>query len=385
MSTLKQIAAVAALFLAAVAAWYVVQGRLPFTAADTVGPTERSAGADAPAVPVLVAPVRMAENRTLVRAVGTGEAAQTVSIYPRTAGNIVEVGFAPGDRVEAGQMLIRLDDDEEKLAVRLAEVRIRDAQQLLRRYERAVRGGGVSASEVDTARTTLEEARIQLAQAEVALERRTVEAPFDGVVGFSDVERGDRATETTLITTLDDPSAILIDFDVPEAVAGRVKPGDAVTATTWSFPGEPFTGTVTAVGSRIDPETRSLRTRARISNPDDRLRTGMSFEVQLDLPGEILPSMPEIALQWGREGSYVWTVRDGKVEREPVVVRRRTGGRVLAEAELTDDDVVVIEGTMRLRDGLAVDAAALDATGGAAPRPADSSPDDSRPAVREGS
>jgi RND family efflux transporter MFP subunit len=375
MSTLKQIAAVAALFLAAVAAWYVVQGRLPFTAADTVGPTERSAGADAPAVPVLVAPVRMAENRTLVRAVGTGEAAQTVSIYPRTAGNIVEVGFAPGDRVEGGQMLIRLDDDEEKLAVRLAEVRIRDAQQLLRRYERAVRGGGVSASEVDTARTTLEEARIQLAQAEVALERRTVEAPFDGVVGFSDVERGDRATETTLITTLDDPSAILIDFDVPEAVAGRVEPGDAVTATTWSFPGEPFTGTVTAVGSRIDPETRSLRTRARISNPDDRL----------DLPGEILPSMPEIALQWGREGSYVWTVRDGKVEREPVVVRRRTGGRVLAEAELTDDDVVVIEGTMRLRDGLAVDAAALDATGGAAPRPADSSPDDSRPAVREGS
>lgn len=385
MSTLKQIAAVAALFLAAVAAWYVVQGRLPFTAADTVGPTEPSASADAPAVPVLVAPVRAVENRTLVRAVGTGEASQTVSIYPRTAGNIVEVGFAPGDRVEAGQMLIRLDDDEEKLAVRLAEVRIRDAQQLLRRYERAVRGGGVSASEVDTARTTLEEARIQLAQAEVALERRTVEAPFAGVVGFSDVERGDRATETTLITTLDDPSAILIDFDVPEAVAGRVKPGDSVTATTWSFPGETLSGTVTAVGSRIDPETRSLRTRARISNPGDRLRTGMSFEVRLDLPGETLPSMPEIALQWGRDGSYVWVVRDGKAVREAVVVRRRTGGRVLADVALADGDRVVIEGTMRLRDGLAVDATALDATGGAAPRPADSRPADSRPAVREGS
>ena len=380
MSSLKQIAAVAALFLAAVAAWYVVQGRLPFTAADTVGPTEASAGADAPAVPVLVAAVRAIENRTLVRAVGTGEASQTVSIYPRTAGNIVEVGFAPGDRVEAGQMLIRLDDDEEKLAVRLAEVRIRDAQQLLRRYERAVRGGGVSASEVDTARTTLEEARIQLAQAEVALDRRTVEAPFDGVVGFSDLERGDRATETTLITTLDDPSAILIDFDVPEAVAGRVKPGDSVTATTWSFPGETLTGTVTAVGSRIDPETRSLRTRARISNPGDRLRTGMSFEVQLDLPGETLPSMPEIALQWGRDGSYVWVVRDGKAVREAVVVRRRTGGRVLAEAALADGDLVVIEGTMRLRDGLAVDATALDAAGGAERRPLGGPP-----AILEGS
>src|SRR3546814_17021762 len=90
---------------------------------------------------------------------------------------------------------MRLDDDEEKLAVRLAEVRISDARQLLRRYERAVTGGGVSASEVDTARTALEEARIQLAQAEVALDRRTVEAPFAGFVGFSVLETGDRAAE----------------------------------------------------------------------------------------------------------------------------------------------------------------------------------------------
>lgn len=360
MSILKQLAAVACLFLAAAAAWFALEGHLPFVAVDRVGPTEPSPDAAPPAVPVIVAPVRPVENRSLIRAVGSGQASQTVSIYPRTAGDVVEVGFQAGDRVEAGAMLVRLDDDEEKLAVRLAEVRIRDAQQLLRRYERAVRGGGVSASEVDTARTTLEEARIQLAQAEVALDRRTIDAPFAGIVGFTDIEAGDRATETTLITTLDDLSAILIDFDVPEAVAGRLSVGDPVTATTWSFPGERFAGEVTAVGSRVDPETRSIRTRARVSNPDDRLRTGMSFEVQLDLPGPEFPSVPEIALQWGREGPYVWVIRDGKAVRESVVVRRRTGGRVLAEAALRPGEPVVIEGTMRLRSGVAVDPTVLE-------------------------
>src|SRR3546814_20742957 len=92
-------------------------------------------------------------------------------------------------------------------------------------------------------------------------------------------------------------------FDVPEAFGGRVALGDVVTATTWSFPGESFTGTVTAIGSRVAPETRSLRIRARIGNPGDRLRPGMSFEVAFELPGKISPSVPGRALPRGRDGA----------------------------------------------------------------------------------
>lgn len=372
MSPLKQIAVVAGIIVAAAVLWFAPIGRTPAPDSSEAPVTDGAGGGveTAPAVPVIVTPVRLEENSATVRAVGTGEAIRTVTLYPRTAGEVVEVGFEPGQKVEAGQPIIRLDDAEEELAVRLAQVRISDARQLLQRYERAVRGGGVSATEVDNARTTLEEARIQLAQAELALERRTVVAPFSGVVGFSSVEVGDRASETTAITTLDDLSSILIDFDVPEAVAGRLRIGGKVTATTWSFPGERFVGEVIALDSRIAAETRSLRVRARIVNLDDRLRTGMSFSVTLELPGDPFPSMPELALQWGREGAYVWLVRDGRAERVPVVVRRRTGGRVLAEGAIDEGALVVIEGVLRLRDGARVTPTMLQPSeDGGRPRP----------------
>lgn len=360
MSPLKQIAVVTALIVGAAALWYVAGGQLPFVEPPAASaPGEGQADTEPPPVPVIVAPARIEDNSTVVRTVGTGEALRTVTLFPRSAGDVAEVTFAAGQKVEAGEMLIRLDDAEEALATRLAQVRIRDARQLLQRYERAVRGGGVSASEVDSARTALEEARIQLAQAELALERRSIVAPFEGVVGFSAVDPGDRATETTAVTTLDDRSAILIDFDVPEAVAGRLAVDGTVSATTWSFPGETFVGTIIAVGSRIDAETRSLRVRARINNPDDRLRTGMSFGVNLDIPGTPFPSVPEIALQWGREGAYVWVVRDERVRQVPVTVRQRTRGRVLAEGEIAEGEAVVIEGVLRLREGGRVAASIL--------------------------
>ncbi len=373
MSPLKQIAVVAGMLVAATVLWFAPIGRTPAPDSPEAPVAADGAGGGVettPAVPVIVTPVRLEENSATVRAVGTGEAVSTVTLYPRTAGEVVAVNFEPGQKVEEGQPIIRLDDAEEKLAVRLAEVRISDARQLLQRYERAVRGGGVSATEVDNARTALEEARIQLAQAELALERRTVVAPFSGAVGFSSVDVGDRATETTAITTLDDPSSILIDFDVPEAVAGRLRIGGKVTATTWSFPGERFVGEVIALDSRIAAETRSLRVRARIVNLDDRLRTGMSFSVTLELPGDPFPSIPELALQWGREGAYVWLVRDGRAERVPVVVRRRTGGRVLAEGAIDEGALVVIEGVLRLRDGARVTPTMLQPSeDGGRPRP----------------
>src|SRR5690606_714571 len=186
MSPLKQIAVVAGIIVAAAVLWFAPIGRTPAPDSSEAPVTDGAGGGveTAPAVPVIVTPVRLEENSATVRAVGTGEAIRTVTLYPRAAGEVVEVGFEPGQKVEAGQPIIRLDDAEEELAVRLAQVRISDARQLLQRYERAVRGGGVSATEVDNARTTLEEARIQLAQAELALERRTVVAPFSGVVGF---------------------------------------------------------------------------------------------------------------------------------------------------------------------------------------------------------
>lgn len=282
---------------------------------------------------------------------GSGRALQTVQIYPAVSEEVTSVHFKAGDRVEAGQLLVQLDDREERLAVRLAEVNLKNARSLLERYQLAVKDGAVPESEVDSAQAAVDVAQVQLDQAKLDLSDRRILAPFAGVVGLSQVDPGERVDPNTLITGLDDRSVIQVDFDVPEQLTSILLNKHHVTAITPAFPEKTFEGIVEALESRVDPEKRTIRTRANIQNPDDLLRPGMSFVTRLAIIGPEYPTVPEISLQWGREGSFVWVIREGKSEKIFVRVVARTGGDVLVEGELNDGEPVVMEGVQRLQPG----------------------------------
>ena len=314
------------------------------------------------AIPVVVEPVVVEAQRTRIQAVGTSRALRSVSLFPEAAGEVEAVHFAPGDRVEAQDVLLELDSDDQRLALELAQVRLEDARRLLDRYVAANRSGERTVPEttVDATRLALETARIERDRARVALERRVVSAPFDGYVGITDVDAGDRIDPATEITTLDDRSALLVTFDVPEAFVGRLQPGDPVEIETWTAARLRAAGEVVDLGSRIDPATRAFAARARVPNPDDRLRPGMSFRIELDLMGAAYPVVPEVAVQWGSEGAYVWVAEEGIARRMPAAIVQRLSGRVLVDAELAPGDLVIGEGVQSMREGLAV--RALDAT-----------------------
>jgi RND family efflux transporter MFP subunit len=234
---------------------------------------------------------------------------------------------------------------------------------LFRRYEEAQGAEAVPPTTLDSARTAVEAARIELDRARVALEDRFVRAPFAGRVGITDVEPGDRVEPTQVITTLDDRSALLVSFEVPEAYVGRIEEGDVIAVDTWTTDRLAGSGPVVAVGSRIDPATRSFTIRAQLPNEDDRLRPGMSFRVLLDLDGAVWPVVPEVSLQWGANGPYVWAVREGRAERVTARVVQRRQGRILIDAALAAGDRVVSEGVQRMREGIPVrelDGLALD-------------------------
>lgn len=115
-------------------------------------------------------------------------------------------------------------------------------------------------------------------------------------------------------------------------------------------------GEVVDIGSRIDPRNRTFVTRARVENTDDILRPGMSFRVTADVEGKRYPVVAETAVLWGAEGAYVWTIADGNVAtRTPVKVIQRRQGRVLIDGDLGADDIVVVEGTQRMRNGVTVE------------------------------
>ena len=219
---------------------------------------------------------------------------------------------------------------------------------------RSADSGAVVPTTLDAARTAVETARVELASARISLADRTIRAVFDGHVGSTEVDPGDRIGTDTLITTLDDRSSLLVSFDLPETFIGSLQRGDTVELATWGSSVSPVTGEIVDIGSRIDSRSRSFAARARVDNVEDVLRPGMSFRVKVDVDGEKYPVVSETAVQWGADGAYVWAILDGRAVRTPVQVVQRREGRVLIEGEL-ENDIIVVEGTQRLRDGSMVE------------------------------
>lgn len=320
--------------------------------ADEPQGSERPAMAQT--VPVIVEPLRFEHARTRVEAVGTSRAVLSAELHPATSGEVIAVDFEPGQPVSAGDILVELDRREQELAVRAARLRLEDAERLYDRYRRSADSGAVLPTTLDAARTAAATARVELESALIALEDRTVTAVFDGHVGATDVDPGDRIGPDTLITTLDDRSALLVSFDIPEAFIGELQAGDAVRLETWSSSLPAVTGRIVDIGSRVDPRNRTFVARVRVDNSADALRPGMSFRVSVDVKGERYAVISETGVQWGTDGAYVWSIVDGAATEVPVQVIQRREGRVLVDGDFTDSDIIVVEGTQRMRDGVAV-------------------------------
>ena len=319
------------------------------------GPNGRPDGGPGAATLVVVEPLALVTDRVEVRAVGTGDAQRSAQIHPAVSGEVIEISFQAEQKVEKGALLIRLDDAHQQLAVRLAQVAVKEAKREVERVEKLATSGAVTQVRLQDSQSALESASLRLQQARAELADRTVSAPFDGVIGLTEVDVGDRLTEDSMIATLDDRSVILVDFNLPEDYAGQVALGDPVSVRPWSQPDQVLEGTISATGSRIDPTSRSLKVRARIPNPDDRIRPGTSFEVTLGFTGADYPSVREVAVLWSRDGAYLWRARDGKADKVFVDLIRRDAGRVLIDGPLDAGDLIVIEGVQGLRVDQALD------------------------------
>ncbi|MGF1447001.1 MAG: efflux RND transporter periplasmic adaptor subunit [Pikeienuella sp.] len=307
-----------------------------------------------PPVPVITAPVTLGEDRLVLEVVGTARAQRSVMLRAEAEGRVVERALAANARFEAGDVLMKLDDTTERLALELAETRLAEAQRIRDRFSRLQTTGAATAVRLDEVITAAEIARIEVARARRALWERTLRAPFAGVSGLPAFEPGDWIDSESEIASFDDRSVLLVEIDLPEVVLARVSPGRPVEARTPGHPDRVFLGEIAAIDSRIDAESRTAKLRVAIPNGADLLRPGASFTIRLTLEGGRYPAVPELALQFSRAGLYVWRVVAGTAERVDVRLIRRRAGTVLVEGDLADGDLVVVEGTQRLRPGRAV-------------------------------
>ena len=298
---------------------------------------------------------QMLAEQLQIEAVGSARAQTSAELYPDTAGQVESVNFKTGDFVRSGAPLVVLDSRQQRLAVELAQVQVREASQLLDRYRRIEDTGAISDSQIEAGETALASAQVGLQQAREDLADRTVRAPFSGHIGLTEIDRGDRIGTDTVIAQLDQRGTLFVDFSAPEAAFARLSPGTLVSVVPFSEPDRRIEARVVAVDSSVSSDQRTYIVRAAIDNSDDRLRPGMSFRVRFTGSGASRPAVPEEAIVWGGEGSYLWTVRDGQAVRVPVTITARRDGMALVNGRLGARDLVITEGVQKVREGQRVD------------------------------
>ncbi|CUX39779.1 MULTISPECIES: efflux RND transporter periplasmic adaptor subunit [Agrobacterium] len=300
---------------------------------------------------VVTAPVKKGIVNDRLNAIGSGQAIQSVVVMPQTSGTLSEIRTAAGARVTKGQVLARLDDEEQVIERDKAQVALRSAIEKSTSYKNLK---SVSRLDVMDAQIAEEAAKLALSTAELNLKRRDIVAPIEGVAGIVAANVGDNVTTQSTIVSIDDRSEILVNFWAPERFVTAIKVGMPVEATSISRPGETFTGEIEAIDNRVDEASRTIRIRAKFGNEKDELRAGMSFGVTMRFAGETFASVDPLAVQWDAEGSYVWRVTDNKSSKVRVQIVQRNPDAVLVKAELAEGEPVVIEGLQRVREGGAV-------------------------------
>lgn len=291
----------------------------------------------------------------VVEAPGTARANESVEIRPQIAETLTAIHFEEGQRVEAGQILVELQDAEARADVAVARAALVDSESQARRARELSKSRALAASELENRLAQRDADRAALAAAEARLAETRVRAPFAGRLGLRRVSMGALVDPDTVITTLDDTDTIKLDFDVPETALSLLAEGLPIEAHSAAWPEEIFRGRVASVDTRVDPVSRTLTVRALLPNPEQRLRPGMFLTVRLLRDDVVALVIPEQALVPEQSRQYVLVVGEGAVvEKREVRTGRRRPGQVEILAGLSEGERVVAEGTQKARPGMPV-------------------------------
>lgn len=299
------------------------------------------------------------------QAVGTVRSRQSVVLRPEVSGRVTQIAFADGARVRRGQVLVRLDDTLQRAELSQAQAQLSIARANLKRNEELVAQNFVAQRVLDEGRAAVQVAEAQVQLAEARLARMRVVAPFDGTVGIAAVNLGEYVKDGADLVNLEDTSALVVDFRLPERFQARVSVGQPVQVQLDALPGQTFTAKIQALEPLVEENARAVVARAQMSAPKGaNLRPGLFARVTVVFNvNEAALVVPEEAIvpQAGKQ-FVIRLKKEGEGEQAKQLSQRvevklglRRGGQVQILEGVAEGDTVVVAGQQRLqRDGTAV-------------------------------
>jgi membrane fusion protein (multidrug efflux system) len=311
-------------------------------------------GAGQMPVSVVATAARLERLSFELEALGTALANESIDVTAKVANQVTAVRFEEGQQVRRGEVLVELDGEQARADLAVAEAALAESRSQYQRSRELYTTKVLSDAQIEQIEATFKANEARVASARSRLGDTVVRAPFAGRVGLRRVSVGSLISPGTVITTLDDTSAIKLDFTIPETFVSAVQTGLKIVARSVSYPDESFEGTVSSIDTRVDPATRSVTVRALLPNPKGLLKPGMFLTVRLSRGAVDAVMVPEEALVPEQGNMFVYVVQDGVAEKRPVRIGERRVGDVQVVDGLAAGELVVTEGTQKLRDGAAV-------------------------------
>ncbi len=305
-------------------------------------------------VAVKMTPVVLADFIESVEAVGTARANEQVVITSKYSDLVDEIFFDDGQQVKKGAVLVKLNNQQEVAKVNELKANLSESKAHLKRLTELLASRATSKSLVEQQEAKTKAVEAQLVSAKARLNDLTIRAPFSGVLGFREVSKGAYIDAGNAITSLDDISIIKVDFHLPERLLTHIHVGQQVSAANTAYRNKEFIGKITAIDSRIDSSTRSIKVRANISNEALKLHPGMLLNISVLLQVEKILQLPESSIIPIENVHYVFVENEGKAIRKAIKIGRRHPGVVEVVSGLVDGEQVVVEGALKLREGSAV-------------------------------
>ena len=296
--------------------------------------------------------------------IGTAAAIQGVTVSADLPGTIDKIHFESGQWVKEGETLVELDTRQERAQLASLEAQRDLAGINYGRAQELVKEGVIAKQEYDNASAQQKATEAQVGDIKAAIARKTIRAPFSGVLGIRQVSLGQYLAAGQAIVSLQTLSPIYVNFGVPQQDTGKMIPGHVVRITNSDLPGMSFMGRITALDSVISEQTRNIQVQAIVTNKDNKLRPGMFVQVELPMgsPRQVIP-LPASAINYAPYGDSVYVVTNmtdpkGKpyrgVKQQVVKVEGSRGDQVAIISGLNPGDEVVSSGVFKLRNGAPV-------------------------------
>ena len=329
--------------------WFSRLGVNPAVAPAAGGPPKMMS------LPVKAAPARREKVSAKIEAVGDLLAGESVVLRPEIVGRISAIRFEEGQKAKAGDLLVELNAEEQRSAYAQTQAALNLEEESFKRIRDVRAKNLVSQQQYDESLARLQNAQALLERDRVRLARTQLFAPFDGILGLRQVSLGDYVSPGQALVNLESVDPIKLDFKLAEKYASKVVKGLKLEVSVDAWPDRAFRGEVQAVDPRLDEATRTVKVRARLPNPDLALKPGMFARIVLDL-GHLREALfvPEQAVQAKGSTSMLFRIVNGKAVLSPVKTGERRSGSVEITEGIKDGDWIVIDGQIKLRDGMPV-------------------------------